>query len=62
MNGPNVHEGRFGQKMGPRFTAAVSSEAPPASDQDVSADERIAQCPVGFKSLAGGAVDSEETA
>ncbi|HEY1883357.1 MAG TPA: hypothetical protein VGG51_10005 [Candidatus Cybelea sp.] len=48
--------------MGPRFTAAVSSEAPPASDQDVSADERIAQCPVGFKSLAGGAVDSEETA
>jgi hypothetical protein len=60
VKGPKAYEGRFGQKTRPRFTAAVGFEAPPASDQDVCADQRVAHCSMRFESLSGNAVDSEE--
>jgi hypothetical protein len=59
---PHAYEGRFGQKTGPRFTAAIGFEAPPARNQDVSADQRVAQRSMRFESLSRGAVDSEEMA
>jgi len=59
---PHAYEGRFGQKPGPRFTAAVGFEAPPARNQDMSADKRIAQGSMRFESLSRGTVDSEEMA
>jgi hypothetical protein len=58
----NAYERRFGKKACPRFTAPVGFEAPPACNQDVSADQRVAQGSMRFESLSRGAVDGEEMA